>query len=177
MAVDLTRRETLAGGAALGWYFIAGSWIRATPAIAAEQGFTPQTLTPEQCQTVDVLGEALVPGAQRAGISAYIDNQLSAGTDSLLMAKYVGVPTDQQIGFYRSAIDAANIALNQANLRPPQLLSAMANDNVADWQGPPASFFFFLLRSDSLDVTYGTERGFAELDIPYMAHITPPKPW
>lgn len=177
MTAELTRRQTLTGGAALGWFLVSGSWLRVTPAEAVELGFEPQSLSPSQCKTLEVLAEALVPGAKSAGIAAYVDSQLSAGSNSLLLAKYVGVATDQQLGFYTAAIDAAAFAMRPSDATAEAVVSAMATDNVADWQGPPASFFFFLLRADALDVVYGTGRGFAELGIPYMAHITPQESW
>ena len=34
-----------------------------------------------------------------------------------------------------------------------------------------------MLRSDAVDVVYGTEGGFEELGIPYLAHIRPPADW
>jgi hypothetical protein len=53
----------------------------------------------------------------------------------------------------------------------------MATDAVTDWAGPPASYAFFVLRADALDVTYGTPEGFSTLDIPYSAHIQPEAYW
>ena len=43
--------------------------------------------------------------------------------------------------------------------------------------GPPASYVMFLLRADALDVVYGTQAGFAQLGIPYSAHILPEANW
>ncbi len=48
---------------------------------------------------------------------------------------------------------------------------------LTDWMGPPASYAFFVLRADALDVAYGTPEGFATLDIPYAAHIHPEPVW
>ena len=45
-------------------------------------------------------------------------------------------------------------------------------------QAPPAAgFVYFVLRSDAVDVVYGTVEGYAELGIPYQAHIMPLKRW
>ena len=57
------------------------------------------------------------------------------------------------------------------------LLAEIAGDKAPGWEGPPASFAFFVLRSDACDVVYGTEAGFASLGIPYMAHIAPAQAW
>ena len=54
----------------------------------------------------------------------------------------------------------------------------MRQNKLAGWQGPPAAgFVYFLLRSDAVDVVYGTVEGYAELGIPYQAHIMPLKRW
>jgi hypothetical protein len=53
----------------------------------------------------------------------------------------------------------------------------MAQDKLPDWQGLPASLVYFVLRADALDVRYGTQQGFTDLNIPYMAHIAPVTQW
>jgi hypothetical protein len=37
--------------------------------------------------------------------------------------------------------------------------------------------FWFVLRSDAVDVVYGTKEGVERLGLPYMAHIEPPSRW
>lgn len=50
--------------------------------------------------------------------------------------------------------------------------------NPASWTLPlPARLFYFALRSDAVDVVYGTVEGFQKLGIPYMPHIAPPRNW
>ena len=176
MPAGPSRREVLAaGGAALGWFLIGGNRVWATPADAASAGFSPQVLTVEQVQALDSIGEAMVPGATQAGLAAFVDNQLEAGPESKLMAKYVGVPVEQQTGFYRLSLDAVGLALQKKTA--DEVLAAMAADAVPGWNGPPASYVMFLLRADALDVVYGTQAGFAQLRIPYSAHILPEANW
>jgi hypothetical protein len=43
--------------------------------------------------------------------------------------------------------------------------------------GFPIFLFFMCLRSDAVDVVYGTPAGFEKLNIPYMQHILPPEGW
>lgn len=57
------------------------------------------------------------------------------------------------------------------------VVAQIATDKAAEWQGPPASFFYFILRSDCVDVVYGTEQGTEKLGMPYLAHIIPQKNW
>jgi hypothetical protein len=108
-------------------------------------------------------------------LGAYIDSQLSRGKDSLLIGKYLGIDVHQQQGFYQSALD------NMALLNPENKLSGevllQRVEASETWTAAPAAFFLFVLRADALDVVYGTQLGFAQLDIPYMAHITPTAPW
>ena len=106
----------------------------------------------------------------------YIDLQLQAGKHSLLIGKYLGVDTHTQTAFYRAAADNLILALEQ-DTAPEDVAEAMAADALTDWSGPPASYVFFVLRADALDVTYGTPEGFEQLGIPYMAHIMPEQPW
>jgi hypothetical protein len=56
-------------------------------------------------------------------------------------------------------------------------IELISKDEVLNWEGAPASFFSFVLRADALDVVYGTEHGFEQLGIPYMAHISPQEAW
>jgi hypothetical protein len=103
----------------------------------------------------------------------------------MLMIKYLGVagPFSE---FYRSGLRATNAASQSLHGRPfadcsPQLaaalLSQMAGGHVEGWQGPPPGLFYFVLRSDAVDVVYGTKAGFEQLGVPYMAHIEPPSRW
>jgi hypothetical protein len=80
-------------------------------------------------------------------------------------------------GFYRGIADNLITTLARPETTPEQLIGAMATDAVTDWAGPPASYAFFVLRADALDVTYGTPEGFSTLDIPYSAHIQPEAYW
>jgi hypothetical protein len=135
----------------------------------------------------NILAETIVPGASKLGIVHFLDAQLSApAAESLLMFKYLGVAAPHN-GFYTSSLDSAARAA-QALLHKPvnqlsadeleQLVDAIAADKVSQWQAPPpASFFYFVLRSDAVDVVYGTLGGFEGLDIPYMLHIQPPTNW
>ena len=57
------------------------------------------------------------------------------------------------------------------------LVERIAQANPPDWVGPPAPFFYFVLRNDVVDVVYGTREGVESLGLPYMAHIEPPSRW
>ena len=176
MPASLSRRHLLARSSAAGFFMIAGQWLWLTPREAEARAFEPQVLSPEQCKALSMLGDALVPGAAAAGLAAYIDLQLQAGDESLLIGKYLGVDTSAQTEFYRAAADNV-MALTDENTSLHTFVTSMATDSLSGWAGPPASYVLFVLRADALDVTYGTPEGFEKLGIPYMAQIKPDKPW
>jgi len=177
MTLATTRRRLLTGGAALSWFLVNGSWLRMSAAQARVAGFSPQILTDEQCTTLEILADELVPGARDSGIAAFVDSQLTAGEESLLIAKYLGVPAPQQLGFYQAALDSGTRLLATQDLSAAFAIELISKDEVLNWEGAPASFFSFVLRADALDVVYGTEHGFEQLGIPYMAHISPQEAW
>jgi len=53
----------------------------------------------------------------------------------------------------------------------------MRQNKIDGWQGPAGPFVYLILRSDAVDVVYGTMEGYAALGIPYMPHIAPEKRW
>tara|TARA_R110002073_G_scaffold165063_1_gene321478 strand:+ start:187 stop:723 length:537 start_codon:yes stop_codon:yes gene_type:complete len=164
-------------GAILLSYFIGGTALSLSPAAAQERHLPFQILTPEEADLLARLGDAIVPGAKAAGLSHYIDHQLSTpSADTMLILKYLGVPAPY-IDFYRPALRALKNSLHDTSATGLQAYIAhMTQNNPPDWdKAPPAPFFYFILRSDAIDITYGTREGFEKLDIPYLAHIEPEK--
>lgn len=119
--------------------------------------------TAEEARRLDSLGNALVPGARPAGLSRYIDRYVSvAPANTLLMLRYLDIAPPYG-EFYRRGLrrlgrfrDADEAVRRIANTQP---------------------LFCFALRSDAIDVTYGTMSGFEALHVPYLPHIAPPVPW
>jgi hypothetical protein len=132
-------------------------------------------LTPEQAR------QQKIPG-----LAHFIDHQLNASPqDQLLMIKYLGVSPPFS-PLYSAGLAALNTLANDqhgtnyADLNSEQrtaLVGQMAQANPEGWQGPPAPFFYFVIRNDAIDVVYGTKQGIEDLGIPYMAHIEPPSRW
>ena len=89
--------------------------------------------------------------------------------------------------FYHAAlgaVDNASQSLNGsrkfAQLSPAEqhdFVDAMRQNKIQGWQGPSGSFVYLVLRSDAVDVVYGTMDGYEALGIPYMPHIAPEKRW
>jgi hypothetical protein len=183
----MKRRNFIKQSGLLLSFGVAGQSILMSPAQARINNLPLQTLNKAQANTVEILAEAIVPGAAQSGLLHFLDHQLSQPSDAdcLLMIRYLGVPPPFN-SFYLAALGATEIAAHKHFDKPlselsktqlEQFVGLLASDSLSPWQGPPASFFYFVLRSDAVDVTYGTESAFEELNIPYMAHIRPPKNW
>src|SRR5882724_9513815 len=187
--MEQMERRAFLQGAATGVlaFTVGGAEVLLTPQAARAQGVPLRTLTAEQAATLAALGETLVPGARAAGISHFVDQQLSIPPeDALLEARILNV-RPPYANFYRAAlgaVDRASQALN--NGRPfVELIEAeqrgfvdnMRQNKIEGWQGPGGSFVYLLLRSDAVDVVYGTMDGYANLGIPYRPHIAPSKRW
>lgn len=179
-SAHLNRRHfgKLAGGLLL-TCMLGGQAASLSPAEARKEQVPYSVLPKKTAAFLDRLADTIVPGAAEAGISHYIDNQLAApDEDTMLIIKYLGVPapiTD----FYIAGLKACQNCLEKTMVgNIEKLVSTMATRNPKGWDAPmPASFFYFVLRSDAVDVTYGTMRGFEKLDMPYLAHIEPTETW
>lgn len=188
----VTRREFLGrsavGGAGLLLaYTIAGREVLAAPAEARAAGAPLKFLDATEAETLERIGEALVPGSAAAGLVHYLDHQLAGPVpDCMLMAKYIGL-APPLAPFYRAAIGATRAALARYDADPAHgadrarsaaaLAAAMLPGKVEGWEGPPSGLVCFVLRTDAIDVVYGTPEGFETLGVPYMAHIHPASRW
>ena len=165
---------------------ISGPALVLSPAEAREKKTALKVLTQAELQTLEAVAEILLPGSAAAGVGYFIDEQLSRPpNESLLIARYLQVPPPYA-GFYKGAVQALDgFALTRADKpfaeidRPEQqeLVASLFPEQPADWRGPPSQPVYLCLRSDAVDVVYGTMEGFEKLDIPYLAHIEPTEKW
>src|SRR5260370_16565545 len=74
-----SERRAFMKGAAIGAlaFTVGGAEVLLTPRAARAQGVPLRMLTAAQAATLDALGETLVPGARQAGISHFVDQQIS----------------------------------------------------------------------------------------------------
>jgi hypothetical protein len=185
--MDAIERRAFVKGAGLGAlaFTIGGAEVLLSPAEARAQGVPLRTLTPDEAATIEAVGEALVPGARQQGIANFIDQQISIPAEEALLEARILNVKPPYANFYRAAIRAITNAGTAPRTPFAQLDAAaqhtfidqMRQNKIDSWQGPPGSFVYLLLRSDAVDVVYGTMAGYASLDIPYMAHIEPTKKW
>lgn len=182
------QRRAFMQGAALGTlaFTVGGVEVMLTPRQAHAQNIPLKTLTPDQGAALDAVGEALVPGAKAAGISNYVDQQISVPPEqSLLGARILNV-RPPFANLYRAALGAIDGASSKtkgkkfAELSPDEqhdFIDAMRQNKIEGWQGPPGPFVYNVLRGDAVDVVYATMDGYAMLGVPYMPHIAPTKKW
>ena len=181
-------RRRFMSGAALGAlaYTVSGAQVLLTPREARAQGVPFRLLNGREAETLEAMGETLVPGARAAGMAHFIDHQVSVPPEEALLEARIMNVRPPYINFYRTAIGAINQAASaHADLRFSSLpthvqrefVGLMRQGKLQGWQGPPPGFVYFVMRSDAVDVVYGTVEGYESLGIPYMAHIAPLKRW
>src|SRR5262245_15524926 len=181
-------RRGFVRGAALGAlaYTVGGAQVLLTPRAARAQGVPFRLLNAREAATLEAMGETLVPGARAAGIAHFIDHKVSVPPEEALLEARLMTVRPPYINFHRNARDAidkasgANGDQRFASLPPNaqrEFVGLMRQNKLQGWQGPPPGFVYFLMRSDAVDVVYGTVEGYEALGIPYMAHIAPLKRW
>ena len=191
--MSLNRREFLKStGLGISVLSLTGAQLLLSPREARAKGVAFKVLNAGEVTTLEAFADTLLPGCAEAGVAYFVDEQLARdANDSLLMARYLQVEPPYA-EFYKGSLASLNGYCQKLHGKPfYQLSESQRNELAADlfrmgpegpqdpagWQGPPAALVYLCLRSDAVDVVYGTVDGFKELDIPYMAHIEPPTPW
>src|ERR1700730_14300759 len=182
---DIERRAFMKGAAIGALAFtVGGAEVLFATRAARAQGVPLRTLTDAQAATLDALGETLVPGARQAGISHFVDQQIAVPAEEALLEARILNVKPPYANFYRAALGAIDRASQARSGRrfaeldtvaQRELVDAMRQNKIDGWQGPAGPFVYTLLRSDAVDVVYGTVEGYEALGIPYMPHIAPGK--
>ncbi|MBO9433727.1 gluconate 2-dehydrogenase subunit 3 family protein [Ruegeria sp. R13_0] len=144
-----------------------------------------KTLTTTEAETLGAWCAIIVSGAGQAGVARFVDENLAGDqAASLLLLRYLDA--SDMAGFYRNGISGIEkecqhrfgLSFARANAdQRLELVEAAIASKMQVWTNPNPNFFYFISRSDAVDVVYGTQAGFADLNIPYLAHIPPPRPW
>src|ERR1700748_3433591 len=186
--MDAMERRVFLRGASLGLlaFTVGGSEILMLPGEARARAVPFRLLNAEEAETLEALGETLVPGARDAGVAHFIDQQVSVPPgEALLEARQLNV-RPPFVNFYRAAIGAVDKASEARSGRRFAALSPtdqhdfvdlMRQNKIEGWQGPAGGFVYFVLRSDAVDVVYGTMEGYESLGVPHMPHIAPDRRW
>ena len=181
-------RRGFVKGATLGAlaFSVGGAEVLMAPNEARARNVPFRLLDGHQGETLEALGETLVPKAREAGIAHYIDQQLSVpAQESLLQARIFNFrPPFAE--FYHAAIVSVDGASRKmfgrdfAELTPADahtFVDQMRQNKLDGWAGKPGALVYAVPRADAVDVVYGTMEGYEALGIPYMPHIAPEKRW
>jgi hypothetical protein len=181
----IERRAFMRGAGALA-FMVGGAEVLLTPGEARAQGVPLRSLKPDEAETIEALGETLVPDARKAGIANFIDHQISIPAEEALLEARILNVRPPYANFYRAAIGTIDrtsaarggkrFALLDAAAQH-EFIDLMRQNKIEGWQGPPGPFVYLVLRSDAVDVVYGTMAGYEALGVPYMPHIAPTKRW
>ena len=181
-------RRGFVKGATLGAlaFTVGGVEVLIAPREARARNVPFRLLDAHQGETLEALGETLVPQAREAGIAHYIDQQLSVPPHECLLQARIFNVRPPFADFYRSAlvtIDANSrkifgrdfAQLTVADQR--EFVDRMRQNKIEGWTGRPGAATYAVLRADAVDVVYATMEGYEALGVPYMAHIPPEKRW
>lgn len=183
---DIGRRQFVSG--AIGSAVVAGTIGHRSMSRAATQGSTPvpfQVFSDAQAETYSAWCDLLAIGAAKAGVAHYADQYIAGPyAKSLLLLRFFENPN--LADFYLAGIAAID-AESQARFERPfvgldkearsTIVDAAAQSKTKAWTKPDPFFFYLVSRSDAVDVVYGTQTGFQDLGIAYLAHIEPDRPW
>src|SRR5262247_2406640 len=113
---DIERRAFMKGAAIGALAFsVGGAEVLLTPRAARAQGVPLRTLTAAQAATLDALGETLVPGARQAGMSHFVDQQISIPAEEALLEARILNVRPPYANFYRAALGAVDRASQTGN--------------------------------------------------------------
>jgi hypothetical protein len=181
-------RRGFVKGATLGAlaFTIGGMEVLMAPREARARNVPFRLLDARQGETLEALGETLVPQAREAGIAHYVDQQLSVPAHECLLQARIFNVRPPFADFYRTAL--ATIDENSrkvfgrdfallASADQHEFVDRMRQNKIEGWTGRPGAVTYAVLRADAVDVVYGTMEGYEALGIPYMAHIPPQKRW
>lgn len=141
-------------------------------------------LSSVQHATLAAIGDALVPGAAKAGLVAFVEQQLDRENPALFMKfRENALPP---VVFYRQALDALDQlahARHQSTFAtlPPasmtEIIEQLIAGEIDGWDGPSPDEVFTALRMDAFDAFYATPQGYHRLGLELRAHIVPEQPW
>src|SRR2546421_10456824 len=134
------RREFILGALA---FTVGGAQVMLTPREARAQSVALRTLKADEAETIEALGETLVPGARAAGIAHFIDQQLSVPPEEALLEARILNVRPPFADFYRAALGAVErSSLAQGGHRFARLagneqrdfVNLMRQNKIEGWQ-------------------------------------------
>jgi Gluconate 2-dehydrogenase subunit 3 len=184
---NIGRRGFVKGATASALVFtVGGAEVIMTAGEARARGVPFRLLDAHQGETLEALGETLVPQARESGVAHFIDQQISVPANECLLQARIFNIRPPFAEFYRGAIATIDDGSRKMSGRDFAQLSAsdqrelvnlMRQNKIEGWTGRPAALVYAVLRADAVDVVYSTMEGYEALGIPYMPHIPPEKKW
>jgi len=181
-----TERRTFMKGVGAFAFTMGGTEMLLTPRQARAQGMPLRTLTSAEGETLDAIGETLVPGAKQAGISNFVDQQISIPPEeALLQARILNVPPPFA-KFYRAAIAAIDGAQRQDEgsqvcaalaRRPARFRQFDAAEQVGRLAGSARTLRLRGSAQRRRRCRLRDHGRLRRLGVPYMPHIAPTKRW
>src|SRR5262245_24033092 len=142
-------RRDFMRGAALGAlaFTVGGVQVLLTPREARARGVPYRLLAASEAETLEAIGDTLLPGARDAGISHFIDQQISVPAEEALLEARILNVRPPYANFYKAAIgaiDKASQALNSGRMfvelsevEQRSFVGQMRQNKIEGWQGPP----------------------------------------
>jgi hypothetical protein len=167
-------------------FTVGGAEVIMAAGEARARGVPFRLLDAHQGETLEALGETLVPQARESGIAHFIDQQLSVPPHECLLQARIFNFRPPFAEFYRSTITTVDGASRKmfgrdfaqlAAADQREFVSLMRQNKVEGWAGGPGATVYAMLRADAVDVVYGTMEGYEALGIPYMPHLPPERRW
>ena len=181
--MDMMQRRAFMKGAGIGAlaFTVGGGEVLLTPGAARAQGVPFRLLNANEGETIEALGETLVPGARKAGIAHFIDQQISVPAEEALLQARIFNVRPPFANFYRAAIGAVDRSSEKLTGRRFAALSTvdqrdfvrnMFQNKVEGWTGPgPRRHHDFINVNDfprcwlNLDLTVEVEAKAKELAV------------
>ena len=186
------RRFLKATGFGISVLSLTGATLLLSPSEAKAQNLAFKVLDANEAKLLEAIGDQMMPGASKAGIAYFVDEQLTKPyEENLLMARYLQVEPPMA-NFYKGALAVFGGFCMKTHGKPFTELDHKTRklligsifqvgprgpQNPEGWQGPPAFLVYLALRADAVDVVTGTKEGFEKLGTPYLAHIEPQQKW
>src|SRR3989442_2079792 len=157
----MINRRDFMGGAAVGAlaFTVGGAKVVLAAREARAQGVPFRLLNADEAETLESLGETVVPGARAAGVAHFIDQQLSVPAEEALLEARILNVRPPYANFYRAAIGAIDRASHAqsgrrfawlASSEQRDFVNLMRQNKVEGWQGPPGGLVYFVLRSEAV---------------------------
>src|SRR5256885_13392881 len=126
------RREFMRGALGALAFTVGGAQVLLTPRAARAQGVPFRLLQAREAETLEAIGETLVPGARAAGIAHFIDQQISVPPEEALLEARIMNVKPPYANFYRAAIGAIDKASQAREGRRFAQINAIGQRELVD---------------------------------------------